>query len=211
MPRLSIIISALLFCAFLALGGDASAASSTVVSTLPPAGEVVELTVKEGEGERMRKRKKEEEERDRWSIDRRWKNSQPPLFALPLDSHYTPGRQLRRAHPRRHAHGLARHCRGKEFLSLPLFYFPLYLEREKISSTSTFQPLSLFLFQKKNLFQKGALVLALPPARAHLEGPGEAPRRRGRQRGRQEAAQGHRRPREAGRVWRRRRERRSSC
>jgi hypothetical protein len=144
MPRLSIIISALLFCAFLALGGDASAASSTVFSTLPPAGEVVELTVKEGEGERMRKRKKEEE-RDRWSIDRRWKNSQPPLFALPLDSHYTPGRQLRRAHPRRHAHGLARHCRGKEFLSLPLFNFPLYLEREKISSTSTFQPLSFSL------------------------------------------------------------------
>jgi len=62
MPRLSIIISALLFCAFLALGGDASAAaSSTVVSTLPPAGEVVELTVKEGEGERMRKRKKKSE------------------------------------------------------------------------------------------------------------------------------------------------------
>ena len=55
MRRFSLVV-ALFVCALSALGDASatSAASSTAVSTLPPAGEVVELTVRE----RERKKKK---------------------------------------------------------------------------------------------------------------------------------------------------------
>ena len=68
MLRLSLIV-ALFACALLTLGDASatSAASSTAVSTLPPAGEVVELTVR-GRGRKERN----EFSIDRWSIKSRF-------------------------------------------------------------------------------------------------------------------------------------------
>jgi hypothetical protein len=72
-----LLVALFVLCALLALGdafpSATSAASSTAV--LPPAGEVVELTVRKG----RKKRKRKKNEIPRSMVDRRRNSSQPPL------------------------------------------------------------------------------------------------------------------------------------
>lgn len=173
-------------CALLALGdafpSATSAASSTAV--LPPAGEVVELTVRKG----RKKRKRKKNEIPRWSIGveihlnllcKKNKRAQDDNFdaLIRADTHTD--------------WLVAIVVRSSSIVPLLLLACFSFFEKKKLKTSP----------KQNSTISKGSVVLPLPPARAHLEGPGETPRRRGRQRGRQEAAQGHRRPRAPRRVW----------